>query len=68
MTRTDIDMPGSMDGIKLAHAVRERWPPVKLIVNTGRMRNDLSGRLPFGVPLLTKPYSLQQLGMVVGSV
>jgi CheY-like chemotaxis protein len=26
---TDIQMPGSMDGIKLAHVVRERWPPIK---------------------------------------
>lgn len=25
---TDIDMPGSMDGIKLSAAVRDRWPPV----------------------------------------
>jgi CheY-like chemotaxis protein len=24
---TDIDMPGSMDGIKLAFAVCDRWPP-----------------------------------------
>ena len=26
---TDIDMPGSMDGLKLAAAVRDRWPPVE---------------------------------------
>jgi CheY-like chemotaxis protein len=29
---TDVDMPGSMDGVKLAHYVRTRWPPVKIIV------------------------------------
>src|ERR1700691_5615271 len=29
---TDIDMPGSMDGLKLAHAVRGRWPPIKILV------------------------------------
>jgi CheY-like chemotaxis protein len=23
---TDIQMPGSMDGLKLAHAVHDRWP------------------------------------------
>ena len=28
---TDIQMPGSMDGLKLAHAVHERWPPIKII-------------------------------------
>eukprot|EP01035_Chromulina_nebulosa_P042709 gene42709-57821_t len=31
---TDIDMPGSMDGLKLAMAVRDRWPPVKIIVTS----------------------------------
>jgi len=29
---TDVQMPGSMDGLRLAHAVRDRWPPVELIV------------------------------------
>jgi hypothetical protein len=28
---TDIQKPGSMDGLKLAHAVHERWPPIKII-------------------------------------
>jgi CheY-like chemotaxis protein len=28
---TDIQMPGSMDGVKLAHFVRDRWPPIKII-------------------------------------
>ncbi|MFW8588785.1 response regulator [Rhizobium beringeri] len=32
---TDIDMPGSMDGLKLAAAVRDKWPPVKIIVASG---------------------------------
>ena len=25
---TDVDMPGTMDGLKLAHAIRTRWPPI----------------------------------------
>ena len=33
---TDINMPGSMDGLKLAATVRDRWPPVNIIVTTGR--------------------------------
>ena len=33
---TDIDMPGSMDGLKLSAAVRDRWPPVKIIVTSGK--------------------------------
>ena len=33
---TDIQIAGSMDGIDLAHAVRNRWPPVELILTSGR--------------------------------
>jgi two-component system, response regulator PdtaR len=33
---TDVQMPGSMDGLRLAHAVRERWPPIELIVTSAR--------------------------------
>ena len=53
---TDIDMPGSMDGLKLAHAVRNRWPPVKIIVTSGHnspSKNDL----PLGGLFLSKPYT-----------
>ena len=32
---TDIDMPGTMDGLKLAAFVRERWPPIRIIVTSG---------------------------------
>ena len=35
---TDIQMPGSMDGLKLAHAVHERWPPIKIILVSGQLR------------------------------
>lgn len=32
---TDINMPGSMDGLKLAAAIRKKWPPIKIIITTG---------------------------------
>ncbi|WP_316194742.1 response regulator [Bradyrhizobium sp. SZCCHNRI3052] len=32
---TDIQMAGSMDGLKLAHFVRGRWPPIKIIATSG---------------------------------
>jgi CheY-like chemotaxis protein len=32
---TDIQMPGSMDGLKLAAAIRGRWPPIKIIATSG---------------------------------
>lgn len=34
---TDIQMPGSMDGLKLAHAVHDRWPGIKIILVSGRI-------------------------------
>src|ERR1700693_2273388 len=34
---TDIQMPGSMDGLKLARAVRGRWPPIKIIATSGHV-------------------------------
>jgi CheY-like chemotaxis protein len=36
---TDIQMPGSMDGLKLAHAVHERWPPIKIILVSGQLQS-----------------------------
>jgi len=38
MLFTDIQMPGSMDGLKLAHAVHDRWPPIKIILVSGKLR------------------------------
>jgi CheY-like chemotaxis protein len=32
---TDVQMRGSIDGLKLAHVVRNRWPPIKIIVTSG---------------------------------
>jgi CheY-like chemotaxis protein len=34
---TDIEMPGTMDGLRLAHGVQDRWPPVSIIVTSGRI-------------------------------
>ncbi|WP_416409167.1 response regulator [Agrobacterium rosae] len=54
---TDIDMPGSMDGLKLASAVRDRWPPVKIIVTSGH--HILSDRaLPVEGRFFSKPYDV----------
>ena len=52
---TDIHMPGSMDGLKLAHAVRNRWPPIKIIVTSARgliTEKDL----PEGGRFFAKPF------------
>lgn len=52
---TDIDMPGTMDGLKLSRYIRERWPPVKLIVASGKAILDQS-HLPEGARFFSKPY------------
>jgi two-component system, response regulator PdtaR len=52
---TDVSMPGSMDGIKLSHYIRDRWPPVKLIVASGKTIVDES-HLPAGARFFSKPY------------
>ena len=52
---TDIQMPGSMDGLKLAHFVRNRWPPIKIVATSGliQIKHD---DLPAGSAFLRKPY------------
>jgi CheY-like chemotaxis protein len=35
---TDIQMPGSMDGLRLAHAVHARWPPIRIILVSGQLK------------------------------
>jgi CheY-like chemotaxis protein len=35
---TDIQMPGSMDGLKLAHLVHKRWPPIRIILVSGQLK------------------------------
>jgi CheY-like chemotaxis protein len=53
---TDIDMPGSMDGLKLAAAVRKKWPPISIIVVSGHRKRE-DGELPDGSVFFIKPYS-----------
>ena len=64
---TDINMPGSMDGAALARAVRDRWPPVELILTSGHF-NLTSGDLPHGSIFFTKPYKAADLIAAVQSV
>ena len=57
---TDVNMPGTMDGVALAHYVRGRWPPVKIIVTSGYVKvgeNDL----PPGSLFVEKPYDLENI-------
>jgi two-component system, response regulator PdtaR len=58
---TDIDMPaGSINGLQLAHDVRNRWPLMAIIVTSGQCAIDES-HLPERGQFFTKPYSFQQI-------
>ena len=56
---TDIQMPGAMDGLKLAAAVRSRWPPIKIIATSGYCAIR-EGDLPKGGVFLSKPYTSER--------
>ena len=53
---TDIDMPGSMNGLTLAAAIRGRWPPVEIVLTSGHLKIAL-GDLPERCLFIPKPYS-----------
>lgn len=52
---SDIDMPGSMDGLELAWLVRDRWPPVQIILTSGHKKPQ-TRELPDRVHFFPKPY------------
>jgi DNA-binding NtrC family response regulator len=53
---TDVDMPGSMDGLRLAAVVRNRWPPIQLVVVSGHMLIE-HAQLPERSRFFNKPYA-----------
>jgi CheY-like chemotaxis protein len=62
---TGVNMPGSMDGLKLAHAIRGRWPPVHLIVTSGLNVRD---RLPSSSRFIHKPYSAEHIRIALSEL
>ena len=51
---TDVRMPGTMDGLRLAAAVRDRWPPIRLMVVSGHLVQE--PELPDHARFFRKPY------------
>ena len=65
---TDIQMPGSMDGLQLAHIVHERWPPIKIILVSGQLKLS-SAQIPhdsrfFGKPLVSGQIIAEMQNMI----
>jgi len=57
---TDVDMPGSMDGVRLSAFVAQRWPPIKIIVTSGK-QIARTGVLPAKALFIPKPYEFATL-------
>jgi two-component sensor histidine kinase/DNA-binding response OmpR family regulator len=57
---TDIQMPGSIDGLKLAHAVHDRWPSIKIILVSGQVKPSDPER-PAGSRFFGKPLGVEQM-------
>ena len=57
---TDIQMPGSMDGLRLAAAIRGRWPPIRIVATSGIV-DVRKVDLPEGGRFLPKPYSRAEI-------
>jgi len=57
---TDIQMPGSIDGLKLAHAVHDRWPTIKIILVSGQVKLSDAER-PADSRFFGKPLGVEQM-------
>src|ERR1700681_1887222 len=57
---TDIQMPGSMNGLKLAFAVHERWPAIKIILVSGQLKLT-DGDKPVDSRFFGKPLGEKQM-------
>lgn len=68
---TDIEMPGTIDGVKLAHYIRNRWPPIHLIVASGKEIKEES-QLPAGSIFFSKPYDnnsiIEEMGRMLAAI
>lgn len=57
---SDIQMPGSMDGLKLAHAVHHRWPAIRILLVSGQVQVSDSDK-PADSRFFGKPLEVQQM-------
>ena len=57
---TDIQMPGSIDGLKLAHAVHDRWPSIKIVLVSGQVSPSDAER-PADSRFFRKPLGVEEM-------
>ncbi|MCF7701744.1 response regulator [Loktanella sp. M215] len=64
---TDVEMPGSMDGLKLAAYIRDRWPPVVIIIASGATHIDAID-IPVGSLFFQKPYPSRMISQALQDI
>jgi CheY-like chemotaxis protein len=64
---TDIRMPGPMDGLALAHVVRDRWPSTVIVICSGNSR-PRQEELPSNAVFMSKPCSGPKLDKVISTI
>ena len=60
---SDIQMPGTIDGLELAKFVRHRWPSISVVLSSGRVFPPKFA-LPEGVRFIAKPYYHRDLEVI----
>ena len=64
---TDVQMPGTMDGLELAHYVRKRWPPTIIVIASGKI-SPKPDEMPDDVSFLAKPYEQAKLSRILADI
>lgn len=64
---TDIQMPGTMDGLALARFIRDSYPPIRLVIASGAIR-PTAAELPRDTVFLPKPIDLSGLPSMLRSL
>ena len=57
---TDIDMPGSMNGLDLAESVQQRWPHISLLISSAYHKLH-PGQIPDEGRFVPKPYASEDV-------
>lgn len=63
---TDVNMPGKLDGVALAHRARELNPDIRIVVTSGAKRVD-EAILPCGSHFVSKPYACSQVAALLAA-
>ena len=64
---TDVQMPGTMDGLELSRYVRKRWPPTIIVVSSGHCTPTIA-EMASDALFIPKPYVPQALSNVLTDI